>query len=262
MALDTTGSMSSNGKMSTLKSAAKDLVESLLGESGANVKIGIVPFAQYVNVGTAYKSTSWIENTGGAWKGCVGSRDYPHNVEDSDYLVHKAQAVTVGAQTVECPKELQTLTTDQVTLDNMINGLVPHGSTYIPSGLIWAWSLLTPTEPFTEAATKSEMSADNGVKVLLVMTDGENTRAPTYPLHESTNKTEADQLTEEICANVKADDIVVYSIAFSVTQQNIKDVLEGCASDASHYFDAADSTELIEAFATIASSLRNLSLSK
>ncbi len=262
MALDTTGSMGSNGKMSTLKNAAKDLVETLLKESNANVKIGVVPFAQYVNVGITNKSASWITGTSGPWLGCVGSRNYPHNVEDTDYLVYKAPGVSVGNENVECPKALQPLTTDETKLDTMINGLAPHGLTYIPAGLTWAWSLLTPSEPFTEAASKAEISAAKGMKALLVMTDGDNTRAPTYPLHESTNKTLADQLTEEICANIKADDIIVYSIAFSVTQQNIKDVLEGCASDASHYFDAANSAELEAAFASIGNSLRSISLSK
>lgn len=262
MALDTTGSMGSNGKMTTLKKAAKDLVETLIGESNANVKIGIVPFAQYVNVGTAYKSASWITGTGGAWKGCVGSRDYPFNVKDIDYLIQKAPAVTVGKQTVECPKDLLPLTTDKNKLETMINGLAPRGLTYIPAGLTWAWSLLTPSDPFTEAASHEEINAAHGMKALLVMTDGENTRAPTYPLHESSNKTEADKLTEEICANIKAGDIVVYSIAFSVTQQNIKDALEGCATDSSHYFDAADSDDLEAAFAAIGNSLRGISLSK
>ena len=53
------------------------------------MKIGIVPFAQYASIGTAYNAASWFSNPGGAFKGCVGSRDYPYNTLDSDYTAHK-----------------------------------------------------------------------------------------------------------------------------------------------------------------------------
>ncbi|WP_371126194.1 pilus assembly protein TadG-related protein [Bosea sp. (in: a-proteobacteria)] len=65
LVLDNTWSMSesaggSDSKITVLKSAAKSLVNTLLTDNAASVKIGIVPFADYINVGTGNRSASWI----------------------------------------------------------------------------------------------------------------------------------------------------------------------------------------------------------
>lgn len=258
MALDVTGSMNQKGKISAMRNAARDLVKTLFEAKDADVKIGVAPFAQYVNVGTVNGAKSWLSNPGGAWKGCVGSRNYPYNTLDSDYDAYKVPGI-LGAP---CPDALMPLTTDAVALDTMISKLKPGGYTYIPSGLAWAWRLLTPNDPFPEGVSFTKLEEDNGTKALILMTDGENTRAPDYPTHNSANQPLANDLTKEICAHIKAQKIVVYTIAFDVTDFTIKGILENCATTPNHYFDAADSTELIEAFASIASSLRTISLSK
>lgn len=65
LVLDNTWSMSESAgsggsKITVLKSAAKNLVNTILAQGGSNVKIGIVPFADYVNVGTGNRSQSWM----------------------------------------------------------------------------------------------------------------------------------------------------------------------------------------------------------
>lgn len=65
LVLDNTWSMSdsaggSDSKIKVLKAAAKNLVETVLKEGGANVRIGIVPFADYVNVGMGNRGQPWI----------------------------------------------------------------------------------------------------------------------------------------------------------------------------------------------------------
>lgn len=258
MALDVTGSMNQNGKISTLKNAARDLVKTLLGAEDADVKIGVVPFAQYVNVGVAHGTESWIDNPGAGWTGCVGSRDYPYNVADDNFPAWKAPGLIAAV----CPDPLIPLTADETSLDNMLKDLDADGWTYIPAGLGWAWALLTPTAPFTDGLSFSALKSGDGVKAIILMTDGENTRAPDYPTHESASASLANQLTKELCVNVKKDEIVIYTIAFDVSDFVIKDILEACATTPSHYFDAADADDLIGAFASIATSLRNISLSK
>lgn len=64
LVLDNTWSMSeadASGatKIATLKTAASDLVSQLLGGSG-KVKVALVPYADYVNVGTKYRYASWM----------------------------------------------------------------------------------------------------------------------------------------------------------------------------------------------------------
>lgn len=66
IALDVTGSMNSGTKLADAKAAAKDLVGILFTVPGSsktskNVKIGVVPFANYVALDTAYRSKSWMD---------------------------------------------------------------------------------------------------------------------------------------------------------------------------------------------------------
>lgn len=258
MALDVTGSMNDNGKISALRDSARDLVQSLFESDDADVKIGVVPFAQYVNIGTQYAGASWLDDPGAGWTGCVGSRPYPANVEDADFSWLRAPGVMAST----CPVELKPLSDDEASIDSMIGGLSASGSTYIPGGLFWAWQLLTPSAPFSEAVSFAALDSANGTKALILMTDGMNTKAPSYPLHDLSDTSLANSLTAEICANVKLQKIILYTIAFDITDATIKDILEQCATSSSHYFDAADSGELADAFRSIASSLRNISLSK
>lgn len=60
LALDNTLSMSYDNKIGALKEAATDLVEKLFDEDGANVRIGLVPYAEQINVGTHNRKQSWL----------------------------------------------------------------------------------------------------------------------------------------------------------------------------------------------------------
>jgi len=63
LVLDNTGSMSAEGKIDALKDAAVDFIHTLLtlNKNGhETVRIGIVPFSNYVNVGMNNRHASWI----------------------------------------------------------------------------------------------------------------------------------------------------------------------------------------------------------
>ncbi len=66
LALDNTGSMQSSGKMPALKTAAKNLIDSLSAQSAVagDLMISIVPFAKDVNVGSSNYNKSWIKWSG------------------------------------------------------------------------------------------------------------------------------------------------------------------------------------------------------
>ena len=114
LALDNTGSMASNGKMTALKEAAHNLLATLKNaeKTPGDIKISIVPFAVDVNVGTTNVDASWIhwdhwdsengtcsnsnytsykqlhrpqqdldaETTTVTWNGCVKDRDQNNDV--------------------------------------------------------------------------------------------------------------------------------------------------------------------------------------
>jgi Flp pilus assembly protein TadG len=63
LVLDNTASMNSGGRLDALKVAGKSLVNSLFDTqpSGSYLKVGIVPFADYVNVGIANRTAPWMD---------------------------------------------------------------------------------------------------------------------------------------------------------------------------------------------------------
>ena len=261
LALDNTGSMNEKGKLNDLKSAATDLVETLIPDDAPaenDVKFSLIPFAQYVNLGTSHNAESWLEVPGTAFKGCVGSRDYPNNTTDTGYDLEKIPGIN-GAP---CPDEVLPLTDDKASILSAIDGMDGNGWTYIPSGIVWGWRTLSSGIPFQEGMTLAELNDKGGIKALVVMTDGKNTRAPDYPTHNSKSEVLADQLTKELCDGVKSDKINVYTIAFDVTDPYIRQILQDCASSPSYYFTPDNGSELNSAFEAIAISLRSISLSQ
>jgi len=63
LVLDNTGSMGTEGRLEALKKASHNLIDTLYKDksSKAYLKVGIVPFAQYVNVGLANRNAIWMD---------------------------------------------------------------------------------------------------------------------------------------------------------------------------------------------------------
>jgi hypothetical protein len=139
-----------------------------------------------------------------------------------------------------------------------------NSETYTQPGVLWGWYTLSSTGPFDQGVARGT----EGVrKILVFMTDGANTRSPNYPTHNNDarsnagNRTTANNLTTQTCANARASDIEIFSIAFDIDDPEIKDVVRQCASDASKFMDAQDSAQLMQAFADISAYIRNLFIS-
>ncbi|MGE0699800.1 MAG: VWA domain-containing protein, partial [Hyphomicrobiaceae bacterium] len=316
MALDNTGSMA-GAKLQALKDSAGRLVDTLLDRArqDGDIRISLVPFAQYVNVGTENRYASWIDvrddysetldwcrdeypvlsktncrmvtytytndgtpGTGtyeqcdvtyGApvytctpytntytWNGCVGSRSYPLNIQDGNYGTR-----VPGMLNTSCPSRIQPLTSSRSELQNAIDGMVATGETYVPSGVMWGWRALSPAQPYGESAgDRTDANGNKISKVLILMTDGENTKSPSYPGHDGTDAALANNLTLEGCAAVKAATIQIFTIAFDVTSNPIKDLLRNCASKPGNFFDARDTGQLDAAMQAIGDQLGGLRL--
>ena len=117
LVLDTTGSMGSGGKMTSLKNAAEEMVKTLFDGNAISpdVKIAVVPFSGAVNIGTDKLNSGWLdkgkypnmsviakedldfdsgqsaltlyddlkkEKSSWAWSGCVRERDDPYELTD------------------------------------------------------------------------------------------------------------------------------------------------------------------------------------
>lgn len=97
LVLDTTGSMGSSSKMTTMRTAAKDLIDkvSAAAVNPGDVKIAIVPFTVDVKVGTSYKNENWIKwdwttpktqtCTGSYWNGTYRCDDKAYSINKSSW---------------------------------------------------------------------------------------------------------------------------------------------------------------------------------
>lgn len=135
------------------------------------------------------------------WEGCVGSREYPYNMQDGNYTSKKVPGVmnlprnpSYPADTYDgwqpwpdnhCPSApitpLTPLKTNIDLLKSKIEALTAEGFTYIPIGLAWGWRVLSnngPNDPFNEGADDATTRQQNVRKIIVLMTDGKNRIAP------------------------------------------------------------------------------------
>jgi Flp pilus assembly protein TadG len=318
LVLDSTDSMNFEGRLDALKTSARDLVRQVLDSKTENtyVKIGIVPFANYVNVGLGSRGQGWLNvpadtvdvrrscnqsypnatssncrtepysyvkdgvnvstttqicdwdygtpveqcgdvDFGTKWNGCVGSRNYPLDTE-----IGTPNVAYPGVMGAYCPTPIKDLSDDKNALIGTINALNATGETYIPAGLLWGWNMLNPAAPLTSAKSQAEMASIDGKKVIVLMSDGASTLVPTYPDHVAGSANTANNLLDEICDNVKGDDIEIFTVAFKVSDNAAESALQSCASGSGYAFDADSSSELVAAFREIAGMLSEVHLTK
>lgn len=192
----------------------------------------------------------------------------------------------------DCPaREILPLTESPASLLSDISDMVARGATNIHQGVIWGYHVLSPTEPFVEGD-----DYDNAVsKVMIVMTDGENTyygnnnmngsdftqayghlyNAPitggnAYELNGgrlgySVNDdwqmpTIMNTLTGETCENAKAEGIEIYTIGLEPPDETLENLLIACSSGSGYYYFPESSSELTAVFTDIANQLAALRL--
>ena len=262
LVLDNTGSMAGS-KEAALRKAGRELVDTVMVDQ-ADVKVAVVPFSQYVNVGVQNRTAPWLKlgsiPASETWAGCVRSRLQPLDVTDrSPQVLYPilTQQTSVALDQF-CPGPLTPLTADKSVVLAAVNGMVMNGNTYIPAGLMWGWNVLSRDPPFTEAKA-------SGRKAMVLMTDGENNRSNfAYGYHEGTNVPAAVATMLTLCSNIKQAGIHLYTVAFAISGADLPVIgqLRTCASDSGSAFAADDGTALIQVFRDITKQLKVLRLAR
>lgn len=317
LSLDTTGSMS-GARITALKAAAHDFVDEML--DGEDIKIGIVPFARYVNIGmdnrnapgfaipndsetcrmemrekrinyrncrTIHRSKTcyndgvpfhceWDDHEcdydtvmaeeevcdRNKWKGCVGSRPDAWKTRDDNNPTYRIP----GIMNESCGTPLVTMTDNRGPLISTIASLDIGEETYLPVGLSMGWATLSHRIPFVQGTNPASAPREL-MRALVLMTDGLNT-VSIYPSHNFTGHHEDDDtdtanaVTADLCRNIKADGVILFTIAFDVTDATVKSLLSTCATAPNFAFDAQGSGGLNKAFEDIAAALSRLRLSE
>jgi Flp pilus assembly protein TadG len=204
------------------------------------------------------------------WHGCVGSRvskskpvlnDLSPSIKYPGYITKDPKCLT----------EILPLTDDEHAINAAIAAMKTYRpgytpQTYIPAGVIWGVNALSPSQPFTEGAAYDPANAKPR-KVIVLMTDGLNTRRVVpgtgdYASANAKQRIDTNTDTTTICDYAKGQEIEIFTVAFKVEDSAAKAMLQGCASDQSHYYDASDPDKLLAAFSGIAQSLSQVRLAR
>ena len=137
-------------------------------------------------------------------------------------------------------------TTGFTNLNSKIDAMNPAGNTNVTIGLVWGWHALTKSEPLTEA---SDPAPDKD-KVIVVLTDGDNTQN-----RWTTSGSSIDARTALACANAKAENIKIYTVRVIDGDANL---LRNCATKPNMYYNVNQASELNSVFSSIAQNLANL----
>ncbi len=260
LVLDNTGSMASNGKITELKTAAKSLLTTLqnAAKQPGDVKVAIVPFDRIVNIGTGFATSGFINFSAhniqqAQWQGCVEDRDQPNDTLDTTPTSSNAtkfRAVNCSGVTSIMPLTEILDTTGFTNLNAKIDAMNPAGNTNVTIGLVWGWHALTKSEPLTQG---SDPAPDKD-KVIVLLTDGDNTQN-----RWSTSGSAIDQRTALACTNVKAANIKVYTVRVIDGDATL---LRNCASKTNMYYNVNQASELNSVFSSIAQNLANLRIAK
>ena len=260
LVLDNTGSMSSNGKMTELKAAAKNLLTTLknAAKQPGDVKVAIVPFDRIVNIGTGFASSGFINFSAhdiqpANWQGCVEDRDQPNDTLDTTPTSSnstKFRAVNCSGITTIMPLTEILDTTGFTNLNAKIDAMNPAGNTNVTIGLVWGWHALTKSEPLTQGSDPSPEKD----KVIIVLTDGDNTQN-----RWTTSGSSIDLRTAAACTNAKAANIKIYTVRVIDGDANL---LRNCATKTNMYYNVSQASELNSVFSSIAQNLANLRIAK
>ncbi|WP_246663066.1 TadE/TadG family type IV pilus assembly protein [Pseudolabrys sp. FHR47] len=300
LALDNTGSMASDGKMTALKSATKDLLTQLKNAASQNgdVYVSIIPFAKDVNVGSINYNANWIDWTDwdsdnqtcsgwgwsytcttknhNTWNGCITDRG-PSNAPGNstwDQVATLPDNTTISKWPAEqyssCPVAMKGLTYDWTALNNLVDTMQPKGATNQPIGLVWAWQSLVGGGPLTAPAKDSNYEYSD---IIILMSDGLNTQDRWYGNGSNTSTPVDNRMYQTgngsgTCANIKQAGITIYTIHVNTDGDPTSTLLQNCAGskdkmyDISKFFTVTSASGIAKVFNEIGTSLTQLRVAK
>lgn len=284
LVLDNTGSMSSAGKMTALKTASQNLLTQLQNAAlvPEDVYVSIVPFSKDVNVGadkydrnwinwalwearngtcsnTSYKSKGSCENRGNVWtpdahdtwNGCVTDRD--QNYDTTNDAPVAGGTLYPAEQYDSCPVPVMELSNDWTSLSAKIEAMQPDGNTNQAIGLQMGWQTLTAS-PFTVPEYDTNYQYN---QVIILLTDGMNTENRWY-----TNQSSINARQQKTCDNIKAAGITLYTVQVNTGSDPTSTLLQNCASSSSKYFLLTSADQMITTFNQIGTALSQLRLAQ
>jgi Flp pilus assembly protein TadG len=290
LALDNTGSMSSDGKIAALKTATNNLLSQLeaIAANSGDVYVSIVPFSKDVNLDPANYQADWIDwtewdtqngscskssysskskcesHTGvwtpadhSTWNGCMMDRGNSSGPASGAYDTNVAAPDPADSATLfaaeqfgDCAQAAMQLSNNWTQMSTLVNGMSPGGNTNQGIGLALGWMSLTGGGPFTVPPMDPSYTYS---QVIVLLSDGQNTENRWY-----TKQSSIDSRQKTTCANVKAAGILLYTVQVNTGKDSTSTLLRDCASDKNKFFELKSADEMVTTFNTISTELGKL----
>ncbi len=185
----------------------------------------------YSRKGKAYSCTKYYTKIE-ALKLAVNDLATQLDTADPDAKYVRTAAVSYNSY-MQTPTSFAWGTTGVVSY---VNALTATGGTDSSSAMATAYNALAGSG---ENTAHQKMNGETSPsKFIVFMTDGDN------------NYTSADTATKKTCDSAKTAGIEIYTIAFMAPDRG-QALLQYCATDTSHYFDAQNAADLVAAFKEI-----------
>ncbi|MBP0616397.1 TadE/TadG family type IV pilus assembly protein [Jiella mangrovi] len=201
-----------------------------------------------------YSRDETLTKVYGNYSGCIMDRLQPYDTTPD--VAVSSDAETLYTRSAACSSSLQPvvgLTDDFDGLRTAVAKLTPSGTTNIAIGVQWGMEALTSANPLQGANSDTRTK-----KIMVVLTDGDNTQDRWY---NSSDSASIDDRTELACSSAKAmtntdgSDLELYTIR--VIEGN-ETLLQNCATDAGHYYSVKQASELSAVFQDIAERVKRL----
>jgi Flp pilus assembly protein TadG len=298
LALDNTGSMSSNGKMDALKTATKNLLGQLKGVATVNgdVYVSIIPFAKDVNADSANQNKKWIDWTdwdaaNGTCKNYAGSKE-PKNEnsckaadgkwKSADHKTWNGCVTDRGGSTA--PSALNTDTdvskTDKKKPETLYPAEQHDACPRAASGLSYDWPSMTnlvdamsPNGNTNQAIglvwgwlslagggpfDVPKMDSDYNYKQIIILLTDGLNTEDRWYSQQSS----VDAREQITCDNIKAAKITLYTIQVNTTGDPTSSLLQNCASSADKFFLLTNANDMVATFEAIGTNITKLRVAK
>ena len=289
LALDNTGSMDDDGKITALKTATKNLLAQLKASATNNgdVYVSIIPFSRDVNVGKSNYTATWIDwsdwnavngscsNSGwgwgqtqsscngtwspdnhNTWNGCITDRDQDYDTKNTTPTGTSTTSPTTlfpAEQYSDCPTAMMAQGYNWTAMNSLVDSMNPGGNTNTAIGLVWAWQSLTANAPLFAPAKDSNYTYTD---VIILLTDGLNTQD-----RWSTSQTYIDNRNAITCTNIKAAGIQLYTIQVNTGGDPTSTMLKNCASNG-NFFLLTNANQIVTLFTQLGTKLSRLRVAK
>ena len=271
--LDLSGSMDDGARLPALKTAAKDLISTLITEdTGDRVRVALVPYGEAVNAGVygnrAQGKADDDDSDGDGDKVCVSHRE---NTESAftDAAPDEGHYVGDWSGSICQTPMVVPLSYDVAALHTTIDGFdAPGYATAGHLGLAWSWYTISSNwnDIWPEVSDAVPNDEPTALKAVVMMTDGAFNRHHDYGSRDRYTYSALDAMN--LCTNMQNAGVLIYVVGLDVEAPTFAwitpewlelygpdQMLEHCAGEPERLYKPANVSELITMYQEITGKL-------